>query len=374
MQNDEINLLDLLRVLYQRKIFIVLFVLVGIILSFWYAFSLPKIYQAQSVVLPTSSTGSSMSKLGALGNLAVMGGLGSLGSSSSTSRLLVILKSRTLTKMVLAKLDLRPFLYPEIWDSEKNTWKDNVEIPHNLKIIEDVSKMVTSKLDVKDGTISLSVESKDPIMAAKIVRQYIAELQNFVDVSDLKTVKMSEAFFEKQLKKVKRNLFEQSKVLANFYRYNNISSLKSLVALDTGAEPEEDNIVLRGFANGSQSKSTRDPVEEVPSDVYLTYLSGRQKLMQGLYTSLEQQYQMTRMNAEHNDLSFEIIDPAEVPYKKFKPEKKKIVLLGTFLSGFLAVFLAFILEYIVKNKNILKVITQKQISTVQLLRNSASTQ
>lgn len=373
MQNDEINLLDLLRVLYQRRIFIVLFVLVGIILSFGYAFSLPKLYKAQSVILPTNSASNSMSKLGTLGNLAIMGGLGALGSSSSTSRLLVILKSHSLTKMVLAKLDLRPFLYPETWDSEKNTWKNGVEIPHDFKIIEDVSKMVTSKLDVKDGTISLSVECKSPEMAAKIVRQYVEELQNFVNLSDLKTLKMSEVFFEKQLKKVKRNLFEQSKVLANFYRYNNISSLKSLVALDIGANPEKEDIVLRGSINDNQGK-TNEPVEEVPSDVYLTYLSSRQKMMQGLYGSLEQQYQMTRMNAEHDDLSFEIIDHAEVPYKKFKPDKRKTILLGTFLSGFLAVLLAFVLEYIAKNKHTLKIITQKQMSTVQLLRNSASTQ
>lgn len=364
MQDDEINLLGLVRVLYQRKVFIVLFVFAGVILSFGYAFSLPKVYQSQSVILPTSSS-NPMSKLGALGNIAVvggLGGLGGLGSSSTATRLLVILKSHTLAKMVLSKLDLRPFLYPEIWNTEKNTWKDGVLVPRDLKIIEDVAKMMVSRLDAKDGTINLSVECKDPTMAAKIIKQYIEELQGFVDASDLKTTKMDEAFFEKQIKKIRRNLFEQSKVLANFYRYNNISSLKSLVALDIGADPEEEDIVLRGSsADDGQKNTTSESVDEVPSDVYLTYLNGRQKLMQGLYSSLEQQYQMTHMSAEHDDLSFEVIDPPEVPYKKFKPQKGKIIILGTVLSGFLAVMLAFLWEYIAKNKDILKTITQKQV-------------
>jgi LPS O-antigen subunit length determinant protein (WzzB/FepE family) len=237
---------------------------------------------------------------------------------------------------------LRPFLYPEIWDAKKNTWKEDTKIPHDFKIVEDVSKMMVYKLDAKDGTINLLVECKDPEIAAKIVNQYLEELKNFVEVSHLTTTKMDEIFFEKQLKKVKKSLFEQSKVLTNFYRHNNVSSLKSLVALDVEADSED------------------KPIEEVPSDVYLNYLNGRQKLMQGLYASLEQQYQMARMSAEHNDLSFEIIDPAEVPYKKFKPQKTKIIILGTILSGFLAVVLAFFLEYVSKNKDLLKSIAQKQ--------------
>ena len=294
MQEDEINLLDLLRVFYQRKLFILFFALVGIVVSFMVAFLSPKIYQSQAVILPTNSASGKIS-LGALGNLAALGGLGNLGSSSSSTRLLVILKSHTLAKMVLAKLELRPFLYPEIWDAKKNTWKEDTKIPHDFKIVEDVSKMMVYKLDAKDGTINLLVECKDPEIAAKIVNQYLEELKNFVEVSHLTTTKMDEIFFEKQLKKVKKSLFEQSKVLTNFYRHNNVSSLKSLVALDVDADSKD------------------KPIEEVPSDVYLNYLNGRQKLMQGLYASLEQQYQMARMSAEHNDLSFEIIDPAEVP-------------------------------------------------------------
>jgi uncharacterized protein involved in exopolysaccharide biosynthesis len=359
MEDGEINLLNLVRVLYQRKIFIFLFVLLGIVLSFAVAFSLPRTYQSKSVILPTSSSGNSVLKLGTLGDLAALGGLGGLGSSSSASRLLVILKSYTLTKMVLAKLDLRPFLYAEIWDVKKNTWKESVKIPHDLKIIEDISKMVAYKLDVKDGTITLSVECKDPEMAAKIIRQYVIELQNFVEASNLITSKIDEDFFEKQLKKVKKNLFQQSKVLADFYRYNNISSLKSLVALDIGADPEDEDIVLRGSTSDGQGKVIRESVDEVPSDVYLTYLNARQKMMQGLYGSLEQQYRITRMNAEHDSLSFEVIDQAEVPYKKFKPQKGEIIIFGTTLSGFLAVVLAFLFEYISKNRDILKTITEK---------------
>src|SRR3972149_11424328 len=44
--------------------------------------------------------------------------------------------------------------------------------------------------------------------------------------------------------------------------------------------------------------------------------------------------------------SFNVIDPAFVPEKKFKPKRAQICILSVVVAFFIAVFLAFFLEYV----------------------------
>ena len=90
--------------------------------------------------------------------------------------------------------------------------------------------------------------------------------------------------------------------------------------------------------------------KDIPQQVYLQYLTLRRELLIKMNALLTQQYEMAKIEEAREELSFQVIDSAEAPEKRFKPKRKQIVMVAFFASIFLAVFLAFFLEYIEKMK------------------------
>src|SRR3989338_1051034 len=101
-QDDEINLLDYWRVIWKRKVLIILLVFVTALITAVYSLSLINIYQASVIITPISSKDSGGG--GGLSALAQQfGGLPgiSLPGSSSASEIVNLLKSNILREKVI---------------------------------------------------------------------------------------------------------------------------------------------------------------------------------------------------------------------------------------------------------------------------------
>ena len=80
-KNDGMNLLDLILVLWNRKILISSISTFAAIFSVLFALSLPNIYTSKAILTPTGSDNSLSSKLGAFSGLAGLAGVSLPGDS-----------------------------------------------------------------------------------------------------------------------------------------------------------------------------------------------------------------------------------------------------------------------------------------------------
>jgi len=275
--SEEINLVDLLRVLFEKKWLIVIVTGAGIIFSIIYALQKPDIYRAEMVVAPVGGNAPSSSDLliGRLGGLASMAGLTGGGGSSSMN--LAMLKSRVFIKNVIKKNSLLPALFPDKWDQEKKDWI--VAGPEAQPTLWDGYRALKNNLDIstdaKTGLTTLSLTRRDPEQAAMWLGLFIADLND---------------------------------------------TLKEQAVREADANIEY---------------MTRQ-VQETPLV----------EMRQSLYNVIAEQTQRKMLAKAQPYFAFKIIDPPEVPDKKYGPRRANIVILGTLIAGVFAFFLAFLLDFI----------------------------
>ena len=188
--DDEIGLLDLLIVLWERRWLLIGSTLCAGVLAAGGTLLMPNYYTATARILPPQQHSSSASALlGQLGGLAAAAG-GSIGGIRNPNDLYVgMLRSRTVADRLIERFDLKSHF------SEKSRNRTQQKLA-------DASKISAGK----DGIISVSVETKDPKLAADISNAYVDELIRLTAVLAVTEAAQRRLFFERQLAKVRDNL------------------------------------------------------------------------------------------------------------------------------------------------------------------------
>ena len=370
---DEINLLDYWRVIRKRWRIIAgifgIFVVTAAIISLL----MTPIYQAKATLMPVESSGGRLS--GALQNLSslpfVGGMVPGIGGASAT-KLVAVLKSRTLAEDVIHALNLTRIFF-----------KDKKDKPPSLEdAVESLTDITKIADDKKGGVISISVEYKDPKIAADIANHYTTVLQKFINENTLSMAKRNRIFIEDQLEKVKRELKEAEEAMKSF------QTDKKIVAIDAQTEAairvladlkaqitarEVQMGVMKQFSTAANPDVLRikDELRELrkqltmveskrgnPETMALPSLSEspalglqyirlkRESLIQEkVFELLTQQYEMARIEEAKEDITFQVIDRAIPPEKRIKPKRRQMVMLAGAVSLFAGVFLVFFLEY-----------------------------
>jgi uncharacterized protein involved in exopolysaccharide biosynthesis len=180
IRNDDINLADYWGVLCRRKMLIISICMVSVIFAFIISLLLPKYYRSETVLISTSSDAGGLGA--ALSALPLAGVLGAAGAGIQTpaDKLMVILKSRTTAEEVIRKFGLMQVFYENKWDASKGAWKN----PDKHPVMQDAVKFLTSNLarftKSKEGSITITVEWKDPRLAAEIANYYVSALTDFL--------------------------------------------------------------------------------------------------------------------------------------------------------------------------------------------------
>ena len=179
LHEEEINLLEYWNVIWRRKYLLIALFIVFVTITMLVSFQLPKFYKSETLII---TTGPESGGLGAaLSALPFAGALGGIsGVQTPADKIMVILKSRTIADTVIKKFDLMKIFYYKDWDSAKGAWKD----PNKHPLVEDAVKQLTdiSKFNKsKEGAITVSVEWKDPIIAADIANYYITALSEVLN-------------------------------------------------------------------------------------------------------------------------------------------------------------------------------------------------
>ncbi|MEN6317415.1 MAG: Wzz/FepE/Etk N-terminal domain-containing protein [Syntrophaceae bacterium] len=311
-KEDEINLLDLWRVIRKRQKLIIRIVVGTVLATVVISLLMTNIYQAKAVITPVSpkegARGGSLSALAQqFGGLAGLAGI-VLPGGSTASEIVAQLESNILREKVIMRNNLLPVLFYKDWDTEKKDWKKDIklnplyyikkltdslfpdvkkvkkkddEIPDiwdGIRMLDD--DIVDVKNNVKENTITITAEFHDPEMAAKIIEYFLLELTDHMSSEAKRVATTNKQYLEGELGK------------------------------------------------------TADPL-----------------LKQKIYELIVQQVE-TSMTAEvKENFAFKVIDPPKAPDKKMKPKRALLVILSVVVSGFIGIFVAFFLEYLEKVKS-----------------------
>ncbi len=188
--DDEISLLEMLQVLWERKWLLIGSTLGAGVLAAAVTLFLPNYYTATARILPPQQSSSSASALlGQLGGLAAAAG-GSIGGIRNPNDLYVgMMRSRTVADRLIERFDLKAYF------EQKSQNLTQQRLANSSKISAG-----------KDGIISVSVEAKDPKLAADLSNAYVEELIRLTGLLAVTEASQRRLFFERQLAKVRDNL------------------------------------------------------------------------------------------------------------------------------------------------------------------------
>lgn len=283
---DEIDLLELWRVLVKNKRMILAAMFAAALLSAGISLLMHNIYRGEVLLAPAQSgdnkTGGLASMLGGgLGGLASLAGISVGGGSTDES--LAVLQSREFLWNFVQEKKLMPILFEDAWDAEHKKWKesDPKKQPGQMDVYRLFTKggVLNVDTDKKTDLVTVTVDWKDPALAAdwanslvERLNQYLAQQAIARSESNLKY--LNEQLMSTQIDEMRQTLFG---LIAN----------------------EQKNVML--------AKTQKD-------------------------------------------FAFKVLDPAVEPDKKIKPHRSLIVILTMFVAGFLAILYAFIKEGIAKRR------------------------
>lgn len=355
----EITLLEYWRALKKRgKLFLAIVLLLQVTAGTYIIFA-PRTYKSEATLLPIGGQNNSpMASF--LANSALGSMINAAQSASTIGALTAILESRTMSRYVVEKLDLRKVYFSEFWSPAENAWTvTEHEIPPIEAVVLELQKDMNFEVDANLVTLGIEAEAPTAQLAANIVNAYIEGLGNYLVKNALTSAKRNRIFIEEQLEHNKRSVLETGKEITLFYENNKISGrnprldVEILIQERVASEKASDVTYEVSQLNNQRASiekniQSANLVKDVPQQIYLEYISDYYALLKKINTLLTEQYEMAKLNEAREDINFAVIDPGEVPLSKYKPFTIVILILSFTFSFFLFAFIAFFLEHLNK--------------------------
>jgi uncharacterized protein involved in exopolysaccharide biosynthesis len=260
---DEIDLLELIRTLLQAWKTIVSITIICTGLAVAYALYAPEVFKAETLLAPAQEEKSGASStLSQFGGLAAMAGI-SIPSDSNVEQVVATLNSRKFLRTFIKQNKLIPVLFDEIWDADNQAWMvPSVEDePTEQKAIESFKACLSVDEDKKSGLITLSISWKNPEVAAQWANDLIKQLNEQLREQAIADSRKRVGYLEQELAKtslqdmraVLYNLLESEKqkaMLANVNEDFALEVIDPAVAPETREKPKRKLIVALGTACG----------------------------------------------------------------------------------------------------------------------------
>jgi uncharacterized protein involved in exopolysaccharide biosynthesis len=300
-EEDEINLLDLFIVLLKHKVMILSVVFLAGIAALVISLRMPNVYRSEATIAPTTQEKSG-------GGLAALGGFGAMiaaevgiGATGSLDQFDVVLKSRELTNVIIREHNLLPVVFEKFWDAKTGNWK--VGEPSSLQ------KASAAIL----GMFSTTPDKKKDVSKSPSLQDAYNAIQAMLSLKPDKKQNVMRLSFESKDP-------EMARTILNYY----IVGLSEFLRRQTLDDAAAQQVLL-----SQQLSKTTDPL-----------------LKNRLYELIAKQIEKETLAKIQRYYSFNVIDPAFVPEKKFKPKRAQICMISVVVAFFIAIFLAFFLEYL----------------------------
>jgi uncharacterized protein involved in exopolysaccharide biosynthesis len=361
-ENGELSLMDFLIGIAKRKKQLILLPLAVGVVSAAVSFALPNIYQANTKLLPPqqaqSGAAALLSQLGGMAGLAA----GSVGLKNPNDLYIGMLRSRTVADRLIEQFNLK-----KVYDTDSSE-KARKQLEENTAIAAG-----------KDGIITIEVQDKDQQLVARLANAYVAELLKLTSVLAVTEAGQRRVFFERQLELAKNNLAKAEVALKGSLDTHGVVSvdaesrsvLETVARLRAQISAKEIKLnSMRAFVTSSHPEFKETTEELASLRAELSRLeNGRPdaspdtaantdgkgglenikllrdvKYYQMLYELLAKQYEVARLDEANGSTVVQVLDPAVVPERKFKPKRATIVILSVSFTFLFAALWAFAAE------------------------------
>jgi uncharacterized protein involved in exopolysaccharide biosynthesis len=284
--DDEINLLDLWRLLVANKKPILAITLAATLIATIIAFAITPTYQAKVLLAPASSDVQNKGGLGAIasqfGGLADMAGI-SIPSNGDVNTALATLRSRKFITDFVKSENIKPVLFKDSWDSKNKKWIDdrsflvrlfsnNTEIssaekltpgePSDGDVFEKFSKSIMSvSQDRRNNLVTLAIEWETPALAAKWANHLVVKLNSELRQRAINESEKSIAYLNQQIEQtsiagLRSKLFKlveehmKSITLAKINEEYAFKVIDPAVPPEHKFQPRRSLIIISGFVLG----------------------------------------------------------------------------------------------------------------------------
>lgn len=387
----EYTALDFLIVLARHKRFILGFTIAAAVLAAIISLLLPKKYTAETVVLPPAQNSSSgaaalMSQLagGGAGALASLAG-GSLGIKNPGEMYVSFFRSRTVEDAVIQRFGLKGrYREKTMYDTRKAFDKHSTVI-----------------LGVKDGLIRISVEDRDPTLAADIANGYVDEFKKLSANLAVTEASQRRLFFQQQLQEARANLTDAEEAMKRTETSTGVlqvdsqarALIESAAMLRAQAVAKEVQIQsMRSFATDDNPEMIVAKRQLAEIQAQLSKLAGNSpddflvskgrapeasmeylrklrdlKYDETIFELMAKQFEMAKLDEARQGAIVQVADVAIPPDKRSSPKRLLIVLAVTLIAFFLSALRSFALEHWEKALN-----SPEERDRILLLRNLLS--
>ena len=371
-EEDEIDLVDLLKTIYKNRKLIIIITLVTTLFGVVFAFVQPKKYKSDMTFVEQKSSSSS-SLLSSLSS-SIPFGLGSGIGAGESSSLTTVMESRKFRDKVAEKLKLREYIL-EISkrDEEDHSKLDRQDVANWL------GRAVLVSQDANTGVYKVTVELEDKEMDTKIANAYYYTLDDYLKNDKLDKSKVSRQYLEKQVLTVEKELNEKREVLKVYEEeYNSVyidtdaKALSEIVAkikvdiLSTESElavaqsvygEESFDIITLESKLGELKKQLSNlekgtgtvkfiPLNDIPKIKYeLEKLKQEIDATGEVYKVMKVLLEQAKISEINEQSLIELIDEAVIPKKPSSTSKAIILIISGILGIFVGISVAFLREF-----------------------------
>lgn len=313
--NDtELNLIDLVSIIVQRKWVIIGFTLIAMIIAILYSvFSLvlppqnsflPNEFTPQALMLinDDSSSGGGLSSIlnsSGLGSIASLAGVSSSSASTNSSLAVYLTSTNSFLDAISNKFMIK--------DRYKIKSAGNAECRDILK------KKIIAKVDKESGVFSISYTDIDPVFAQSVTNYCVEYLEKRFDEMGIDKNKVQKQNLEVNITATYNEILKlvgESRSLESSVSSGNIENRVSSIMLDA------DRIKLELEAK------------------------------ENVYTQLKTKYELLKISMASESPVFQVLEYAEVPDKKSRPSRMALCLIVTLSAFFGAIIFVFIMDAI----------------------------
>lgn len=370
----EINLIDYLAVLVQKRRIILRMTMAGFVLGVLLALFLPQKYTASTTLMPPETN--NHLPLTTMMTDIPLSALGFSGVRSGSDLMVEILTSRSVregvirTRHATRKDSLTLFQVFKTQSMEKS-----------LRALQGTTSLSASE----QGIISIKVTLGDPILAASVANCFVHELDRVNKEKNTSQAKSSRIYIENQLAQTREKLAAVTKELAEFQGKNqavdleeqmrvaveNAGTLKGNILaqeIDLGVmqqtmKPGNPAIIRKQqqinemrkryeelqFGKLSGPNSSNDlfiPFDQAPQvGLKLAELMREVKVQETVWELLNQQYYQARIQEARDIPTIQVLDRAETPERRSSPKRKLLVLAFSMLAFVGSILWAFGEQY-----------------------------
>ena len=355
VQDDEISLLDLLQTVVDNLRLIVFGSLGVGVLALGVSFLMPPIYTAKTQFLPPQQQQSSASAL--IQSLGSMGGVAAAatGLKNPADQYIAFLKTQSVLDAMVERFKLQDRYETKFKTDARKALIENTKIQAG-----------------KDTIIQLEVDDKDPVFASELANGYVSELRKLMGRLSLTEAQQRRAFFENKIIEAKAELAQADKALrstgvsATTIKSSPLAAVEVVAKLKGAITAQEIKIGgMRGYLTEAAPEIKQALLELSTLRVQLTkaekddptvtlgnsedsYVERYRdyKYKETLYEMFAKQYELARVDEAREGAVIQVIDPAQAPERKTKPQKALIAIIATLVASFALLLFVFVRQAI----------------------------